>query len=59
MVHNMKVPVNEKEINLKRYKKKHGVIKSNTGASLIDLGMELHYWSSIRNPMQSAWILFK
>lgn len=34
----VKVPVNEKEINLKRYKKKHGVIKSNTGASLIDLG---------------------
>ncbi|MEG0260006.1 MAG: 3-hydroxyacyl-CoA dehydrogenase NAD-binding domain-containing protein [Lysinibacillus sp.] len=34
----VKVPVNEKEINLKRYKKKHGVIKSNSGASLIDLG---------------------
>lgn len=33
-----KVPVNEKAINLKRYKKKHGVIKSNSGASLIDLG---------------------
>ncbi|MEO4054397.1 3-hydroxyacyl-CoA dehydrogenase/enoyl-CoA hydratase family protein [Solibacillus sp. CAU 1738] len=33
-----KVPVNEKVIDLKRYKKKHGVIKSNTGASLIDLG---------------------
>lgn len=33
-----KVPVNEKEIDLKRYKKKHGVIKSNSGASLIDLG---------------------
>ncbi|RKQ17249.1 3-hydroxyacyl-CoA dehydrogenase/enoyl-CoA hydratase family protein [Ureibacillus endophyticus] len=33
-----KVPVNEKEIHLKRYKKKHGVIKSNSGASLIDLG---------------------
>lgn len=33
-----KVPTNAKEINLKRYKKKHGVIKSNTGASLIDLG---------------------
>ncbi|TWT24369.1 3-hydroxyacyl-CoA dehydrogenase/enoyl-CoA hydratase family protein [Planomicrobium sp. CPCC 101110] len=32
------VPVNEKVIDLKRYKKKHGVIKSNTGASLIDLG---------------------
>lgn len=33
-----KVPTNDKEINLKRYKKKHGVIKSNAGASLIDLG---------------------
>ncbi len=33
-----KVPVNEKAIDLKRYKKKHGVIKSNAGASLIDLG---------------------
>lgn len=33
----VKVPVNEKEINLKRYKKKYGVIKSNSGASLIDL----------------------
>ena len=32
------VPVNEKEIDLKRYKKKHGVIKKNSGASLIDLG---------------------
>ncbi|WP_033542666.1 3-hydroxyacyl-CoA dehydrogenase/enoyl-CoA hydratase family protein [Planococcus sp. CAU13] len=32
------VPVNEKVIDLKRYKKKHGVIKSNAGASLIDLG---------------------
>ncbi len=32
------VPVNEKAIDLKRYKKKHGVIKKNTGASLIDLG---------------------
>lgn len=32
------VPVNEKVIDLKRYKKKHGVIKSNSGASLIDLG---------------------
>ncbi|QUW23283.1 enoyl-CoA hydratase/isomerase family protein [Sporosarcina sp. Marseille-Q4063] len=32
------VPVNEKVIDLKRYKKKHGVIKKNTGASLIDLG---------------------
>lgn len=34
----VKVPVNEKVIDLKRYKKKHGVIKSNSGASLIDLG---------------------
>ncbi|KGR78197.1 3-hydroxyacyl-CoA dehydrogenase/enoyl-CoA hydratase family protein [Ureibacillus manganicus] len=33
-----KVPTNEKVIDLKRYKKKHGVIKSNSGASLIDLG---------------------
>ncbi|MEI4770550.1 3-hydroxyacyl-CoA dehydrogenase/enoyl-CoA hydratase family protein [Psychrobacillus sp. FJAT-51614] len=32
------VPVNEKVIDLKRFKKKHGVIKSNSGASLIDLG---------------------
>ena len=32
------VPVNEKTFDLKRYKKKHGVIKKNTGASLIDLG---------------------
>ncbi len=34
----VKVPVNEKAIDLRRYKKKHGVIKSNAGASLIDLG---------------------
>ncbi|MEK4081322.1 3-hydroxyacyl-CoA dehydrogenase/enoyl-CoA hydratase family protein [Solibacillus sp. FSL K6-1126] len=34
----VKVPVNEKAIDLKRYKKKQGVIKSNSGASLIDLG---------------------
>ena len=33
-----RVPTNEKVIDLKRYKKKHGVIKSNSGASLIDLG---------------------
>lgn len=33
-----KIPVNEKVIDLKRYKKQHGVIKSNSGASLIDLG---------------------
>ncbi|MFX3673904.1 MAG: 3-hydroxyacyl-CoA dehydrogenase NAD-binding domain-containing protein [Paenisporosarcina sp.] len=32
------IPTNEKVINLKRYKKKHGVIKKNSGASLIDLG---------------------
>lgn len=32
------VPTNEKVIDLKRYKKKHGVIKKNSGASLIDLG---------------------
>ncbi|WP_156450452.1 3-hydroxyacyl-CoA dehydrogenase/enoyl-CoA hydratase family protein [Sporosarcina sp. HYO08] len=32
------VPVNEKVIDLKQYKKKQGVIKKNTGASLIDLG---------------------
>lgn len=37
----VKMPVNEKEIDLKRYKKKHGVIKSNAGASLIDLGDEV------------------
>ena len=32
------VPVNGKVIDLKRFKKKHGVLKSNSGASLIDLG---------------------
>ncbi|HSP22835.1 MAG TPA: 3-hydroxyacyl-CoA dehydrogenase/enoyl-CoA hydratase family protein [Planococcus sp. (in: firmicutes)] len=32
------VPVNGKVIDLKRFKKKHGVVKSNSGASLIDLG---------------------
>ncbi|MDW0110995.1 3-hydroxyacyl-CoA dehydrogenase/enoyl-CoA hydratase family protein [Sporosarcina aquimarina] len=32
------VPVNEKVIDLKRYKKQHGVIKKNAGASLIDMG---------------------
>ncbi|MBM7580926.1 3-hydroxyacyl-CoA dehydrogenase/enoyl-CoA hydratase family protein [Jeotgalibacillus terrae] len=32
------VEVNEKVINLKRLKKKNGVIKKNAGASLIDLG---------------------
>ena len=34
----VKVPVNEKAIDLKRYKKKNGVIRSNSGASLIELG---------------------
>ena len=34
----VKVPVNEKAIDLKRYKKKHGVIRSNSGASVVDLG---------------------
>ncbi len=32
------VPFNEKAIDLKRYKKKYGVLKSNAGASLIDFG---------------------
>ena len=32
------VPFNEKAIDLKRYKKKHGTLKSNSGASLIDFG---------------------
>nr|WP_255723607.1 3-hydroxyacyl-CoA dehydrogenase/enoyl-CoA hydratase family protein [Sporosarcina sp. ACRSL] len=32
------VTSNEKVIDLKLYKKKHGVIKKNSGASLIDLG---------------------
>lgn len=32
------VPFNTKEIDLKRYKKKHGVLKSNASASLIDFG---------------------
>lgn len=32
------VPKNEKEINLKTYKKQHGVLKSNAGASVIDFG---------------------
>lgn len=32
------IPVNEKAIDLKRYKKQHGVLKSNSGASLIDIG---------------------
>nr|WP_203247998.1 3-hydroxyacyl-CoA dehydrogenase/enoyl-CoA hydratase family protein [Sporosarcina beigongshangi] len=49
------VPVNEKAINLKRYKKKHGVIKKNSGASLIDLGdgvalLEFHSQSNSIGP---------
>lgn len=49
------VPVNEKAINLKRYKKKHGVIKKNSGASLIDLGdgvalLEFHSQSNAIGP---------
>ncbi|HSI67184.1 MAG TPA: 3-hydroxyacyl-CoA dehydrogenase/enoyl-CoA hydratase family protein [Planococcus sp. (in: firmicutes)] len=49
------VPVNEKAIDLKRYKKKHGVIKSNSGASLIDLGdgialLEFHSRSNSIGP---------
>lgn len=32
------VPLNEKNFEIKHYKKKHGVIQSNSGASLIDLG---------------------
>ncbi|MDN4608808.1 3-hydroxyacyl-CoA dehydrogenase/enoyl-CoA hydratase family protein [Sporosarcina highlanderae] len=49
------VPVSEKVIDLKRYKKKHGVIKKNTGASLIDLGdgialLEFHSQSNAIGP---------
>lgn len=49
------VPVNEKVIDLKRYKKKHGVIKKNSGASLIDLGdgialLEFHSQSNAIGP---------
>jgi len=49
------VPVNEKVINLKRHKKKHGVIKKNSGASLIDLGdgialLEFHSQSNSIGP---------
>ena len=49
------VPVNEKVIDLKRYKKKHGVIKKNSGASLIDLGdgvalLEFHSQSNSIGP---------
>ncbi|GEK30150.1 3-hydroxyacyl-CoA dehydrogenase [Kurthia zopfii] len=32
------IPKNEKEIDLKQYKKKQGVLKSNSGASVIDFG---------------------
>lgn len=32
------IPKNAKEINLKQYKKQHGVLKSNSGASVIDFG---------------------
>ncbi len=49
------VPVNEKAINLKNYKKKHGVIKKNAGSSLIDLGdgvalLEFHSQSNSIGP---------
>lgn len=49
------VPVNEKAIDLKRYKKKHGVIKKNSGSSLIDLGdgivlLEFHSQSNSIGP---------
>ncbi|WP_342505938.1 3-hydroxyacyl-CoA dehydrogenase/enoyl-CoA hydratase family protein [Sporosarcina sp. FSL K6-2383] len=49
------VPVNEKAIDLKRYKQKHGVIKKNSGASLIDLGdgialLEFHSQSNSIGP---------
>ncbi|WP_438312380.1 3-hydroxyacyl-CoA dehydrogenase/enoyl-CoA hydratase family protein [Sporosarcina sp. FA9] len=49
------VPVNEKSIDLKRYKKKNGVVKKNTGASLIDLGdgialLEFHSQSNSIGP---------
>lgn len=50
-----KVPTNEKAIDLKSYKKKHGVIKKNSGASLIDLGdgvalLEFHSQSNSIGP---------
>ncbi|SIT91380.1 3-hydroxyacyl-CoA dehydrogenase/enoyl-CoA hydratase family protein [Edaphobacillus lindanitolerans] len=32
------VPVNDKEIDLKKWKERHGVIKKNSGASLLDIG---------------------
>lgn len=35
------VPVNEKIIDLQLYKKKHGVLKKNAGASFIDLGDDI------------------
>ncbi|WP_445683692.1 3-hydroxyacyl-CoA dehydrogenase/enoyl-CoA hydratase family protein [Sporosarcina sp. FSL K6-3457] len=49
------VPVNEKAIDLKRYKQKHGVIKKNSGSSLIDLGdgillLEFHSQSNSIGP---------
>ena len=49
------VPVNEKIIDLKQHKKKHGVIKKNTGASLLDLGdgialLEFHSQSNAIGP---------
>ena len=49
------VPVNEKTIDLKKHKKKHGVIKKNTGASLLDLGdgialLEFHSQSNAIGP---------
>lgn len=50
-----KVPTNEKVIDLKAYKKKQGVIKKNSGASLIDLGdgialLEFHSQSNSIGP---------
>ena len=50
-----KVPTSEKAIDLKAYKKKHGVIKKNSGASLIDLGdgvalLEFHSQSNSIGP---------
>lgn len=50
-----KVPSNDKVIDLKAYKKKHGVIKKNSGASFIDLGdgialLEFHSQSNSIGP---------
>lgn len=50
-----KVPTSEKAIDLKAFKKKHGVIKKNSGASLIDLGdgvalLEFHSQSNSIGP---------